>query len=343
LFLLNTGINMERVHLTLKQGHELAMRCLLASGCDLENATAVAHRMIQAEGDKCHSHGLFRLPWYCHAVKSGRANGKARPRIEQLAPAVIRVDGDDGFAPLGQTLGHPALVACARRNGIASLALVNMFHIAAMWPEVEALATEGLCAFAFTASYPYMAPAGGKQPLYGTNPMGFAWPRQDQRPLVFDQASSAMARGEIEICARDGLPIPETAGVGPDGQPTSDAKAVLAGAQLGFGGYKGASLALMVELLAGALIGDFLSFESLADDRDSGGPPKGGELMIAIDPTKHGDPQGFLQRGERLFSAILAQEGTRLPSSRRYVNRLATAQHGFHIPRSLYQQIIELQ
>jgi delta1-piperideine-2-carboxylate reductase len=334
---------MERVHLTLEQGHELAMRCLLISGCDRENATAVAQRMIQAEGDMCHSHGLFRLPWYCHAVKSGRANGKARPRIEQLAPAVIRVDGDDGFAPLGQTLGHPALVACARQNGIASLALVNMFHIAAMWPEVEALAMDGLCAFAFTASYPYMAPAGGKQPLYGTNPMGFAWPRQNQPPLVFDQASSAMARGEIEICARDGRSVPETAGVGPDGKPTNDPNAILAGAQLGFGGYKGASLALMIELLAGALIGDFLSFESLADDGGSAGPPKGGELMIAIDPAKHGDPQGFLQRGERLFHAILAQEGTRLPSSRRFANRLTTAQHGFHIPQRLYQQIIELQ
>ena len=142
-----------------------------------------------------------------------------------------------------------------------------------------------------------------------------------------------MARGEIMICARDGHPVPETAGIGPDGEPTTDPNVVLQGAQLGFGGYKGAALALMVELLAGALIGDFLSIESMEDDAGEGGPPKGGEFMIAIDPARHGDPDGFLARGEKLFEAILAQEGTRLPGSRRFENRKKTAEAGIDIPR----------
>lgn len=330
------------VNLTLKEAYDLAKQCLLANGCDEQNATAITDRIVQAEADRCHSHGLYRLPWYCQALKSGRANGKARPKVEQLAPAVIRVDGDDGFAPVGQAVAHQPLVDCARENGIASLAFVNNFHIAAMWPEVEKLAMDGLCAFAFTSSYPYVAPAGGKEALYGTNPMGFAWPRVGNPPLVFDQASSAMARGEIEICARDGHSVPDSVGIGPDGEPTTDPNVVLSGAQLPFGGYKGASLALMVELLVGALIGDMLSFESLADDEGNDDPPKGGELMIAIDPAQHGDPDGFLARGERLFDAILAQEGTRLPGSRRFENRIKTAEEGISIPTSLHQSIIEL-
>jgi delta1-piperideine-2-carboxylate reductase len=332
----------DKVHLTLTKAHELATKCLLANGCDTENASAVADRIIQAEGDMCHSHGLFRLPWYCTAVKSGRANGKARPQVEQLAPGVIRVDGDAGFAPLGQAIAHQPLVDCARKNGIASLAFVNMFHIAAMWPEVERLATDGLCAFAFTSSYPYVAPAGGIKPLYGTNPMSFSWPRKDKPPLVFDQASSSMARGEIEIHARDGLSVPPTAGIGPEGESTTDPNMVLQGAQLAFGGYKGASLALMVELLAGAMIGEFLSFESLQDDDGKDGPPKGGELIIAIDPARHGDPDRFMVQGEKLFEAILAQEGTRLPGSRRFENRLKTPETGIYIPQSLHQSILEL-
>jgi delta1-piperideine-2-carboxylate reductase len=333
---------MGNVHLTLKEANKLAIKCLLTNGCDDENATAIADKITQAEGDLCHSHGLFRLPWYCSATKSGRANGKARPRVEQLAPAVIRVDGDGGFAPLGQAIAHQPLVDCARQNGIGSLAFVNMFHISAMWPEVEKLAMDGLCAFAFTASYPYVPPAGGIKPLYGTNPMGFSWPRKDKPPLVFDQASSSMARGEVQIHARDGLPVPETAGIGPNGESTTDPNVVLQGAQLGFGGYKGASLALMVELLAGAMIGQFLSIESAEDDGGKGGPPKGGELMIAIDPARHGDPDGFLVRGETLFEAILAQEGTRLPGSRRFENRMKTANTGIYIPQSLHQSILEL-
>lgn len=331
------------VQLSLQQAHTLAVKCLLTNGCDAANAEAVAARMVQAEGDLCHSHGLFRLPWYVSGVKSGRANGKAKPLAEQLAPAVVRVDGDGGYAPLGQEVGHHALVECARHNGIAALAFTNMFHIAAMWPEVERLANDGLCAMAFTASYPYVAPAGGIKPLFGTNPMGFAWPRKDAPPLVFDQASSSMARGEIQIAARDGHDVPVTAGIGPDGEATTDPNVVLQGAQLGFGGYKGASLAMMVELLAGPLIGEFLSIESQADDANSphgkGGPPKGGELIIALDPAKFGDADGFLEHGEKLITAILDQPGTRLPGARRFVERQKTPKTGIEIPQSLYDEI----
>ena len=330
---------MESINLSLTKIHELAMQCLLAHDCDEQNARAIADKITQAEADLCHSHGLYRLPWYCQGLDSGRVNGQAKPSVEQLAPGVIQVDGDNGYAPLGQAIAHQPLVDCARANGIASLAFTNMFHIAAMWPEVEKLAMDGLCAFAFTSSYPYVAPAGGKDPLYGTNPMGFAWPRIGNPPLVFDQASSSMARGEIELCARDGLSVPDTAGIGSDGKPSNDPHVVLQGAQLPFGGYKGASLALMVELLVGALIGDLLSFESLADDAGNDDPPKGGELMIAIDPTKHGDSEGFMARGERLFEAVLSQEGTRLPGNRRFENRLVTAELGIDVPISLHNDI----
>ena len=328
--------------MSLEEAHALATKCLLHNGCDEANAHAVAERMIQAEGDHCHSHGLFRLPWYVAGVKSGRANGKANPRVEQLAPAVIRVDGDGGFAPLGQAIAHQPLVDCARENGIAALAFVNMFHLAAIWPEVEKLAMEGLCAFAFTPSYPYVAPAGGTRPVYGTNPMGFAWPRADAPPMVFDQSSATMARGEIQIAARDGHRVPDDVGIGPDGEPTTDPNAVLEGAQLGFGGYKGASLAMMVELLAGAMIGEFLSIESIQDDAGEGGPPKGGELILALNPARFGDPAGFLAHGEKLFEAVLAQEGTRLPGARRFENRLKTVESGIQIPQSLHQSILEL-
>ncbi len=329
-------------NMTLKEAHDLAKSCLMQNGCDDLNATACADRMIAAEADKCASHGLFRLPWYATGVRSGRVNGSARPWVEHLAPAVIRVDGDGGYAPLCQQIAHAPLVQCARDNGIAALALTNMFHISAMWPEVEALANDGLCALATTASYPYVAPAGGIKALFGTNPIGFAWPRKDAPPLVFDQASSAMARGEIQIAARDGRLVPETAGVGPNGEATTDPNVVLEGAQLGFGGYKGASLAMMVELLAGPLIGQFLSVESLADDAGRGGPPKGGELMIAMDPARFGDPDGFLAHGEELIRQILAQKGTRLPGARRIKGRMETAERGISISPDLYQEILAL-
>ena len=260
----------------------------------------------------------------------------------ELAPAVVHVDGGFGFAPLALETGIPPLIEKARSQGIAGLCLNNIYHIAALWPEVESVAEQGLAAFAFTAALPYVAPAGGTKPLYGTNPMAFAWPRKDRPPMVFDQASSVSARGEIQVHLRDGKTIPEGWAIGPDGEATTDPEVALKGAQLPFGGHKGAAIALMVELLAGALVGDLFSFE--AAEKDAGtGAPLGGEFLIAIDPgrcVRDGDRDKQLAHAEKLFQQILAQPGTRLPSERRYAARKRTPAEGVCIPRSLHHSLV---
>lgn len=116
------------------------------------------------------------------------------------------------------------------------------------------------------------------------------------------------------------------------------------GAQLPFGGHKGSMIAMMVELLAAALTGSNLSFEAYDDCDNDNGPTNHGELIIMIDPvvTSGGGSNGYLQHCEMLFEKILEEEGTRLPSTRRYANRLRTPLEGVTIPRSLYEEIIEL-
>ena len=331
--------------LTLDQVHALAFQVLCAQGVSEPQARAIADTITAAERDDCKSHGLFRLPGYVNSVRSGKVTPDAVPRVHELAPAVVQVDGQNGFAPLALEIGCAPLVEKARRHGIAALAVTRIYHFAALWPEVEALAAHGLVAFAFTAAMSYVAPAGGSKPLYGTNPMAFAWPRTGHPPLVFDQASSASARGEIQLHQRDGIPIPAGWAIDAEGHPTTDPAAALAGAQLPFGGYKGAAIALMIELLAGALIGEVFSFEASALDNNDGGPPVGGELIIALDPARcvgHGDRQEQLAHAERLFAHILAQEGTRLPSDRRYAARQQTPTQGITIPRMLYEELQRL-
>lgn len=328
------------VTLTLSEARDLAFRVLRHNGCDAENAGAVADNMMEAERDICAAHGLFRLPWHVKSLRCGKTNGQAKPRLEQLASGVVRLHGDRGFAPLGHRVGLPILVERARENGIAALAYVDMYHVGALWPEVEALARNGMVALAFTPSFPYVAPAGGTKPLYGTNPIAFGWPRPDQPPLVFDQASAAMARGDVMIAAREGRQVPEGSGIDVDGRPTSDPEAILKGAQLAFGGYKGAALAMMVELLAGPLIGEFLSFEAQQDDGGAGAAPHGGELILALEPGRFGDPDGFAAHGERLFAAIAAQKGARLPGARRLANRERTLKDGIVVPKGLHDSIL---
>lgn len=334
------------VRFSLEQVHALATEIFLAHGVSEEQTRAVADTVTAAERDGCKSHGLFRVPGYMKSVASGKVNVTAVPLVSELAPAIVRVDGSGGFAPLALQVGRGPLIEKARSQGIAALSIAATHHFAALWPETEALAEEGLAAFAFVSAFSYVAPAGGIKPLYGTNPMAFAWPRAGRPPLVFDQASSASARGEIMLHERDGKAIPEGWAIGPDGEPTTDPGVGLAGAQLPFGGYKGAALALMIELLAGALVGEVFSFEASARDNKDGGPPRGGELIIAIDPAAclPGHDRAAQQaHAEALFAKVLEQPGTRLPSDRRFAARQRTPEEGITIPASLAQTLETLR
>ena len=334
----------DQVQLTLEQTHALACTALVAQGISQAQAGAIADTITAAERDECKSHGLFRIPFYVKALQNPNINPQAEPEIRTLAPSVLHVDAKFGFAPLALQMSREALIQMARTQGIAALCINNAYHIAALWPETEALAEQGLVAFAFTASMSSVAPAGGSKPLYGTNPMAFAWPRSGRPPLVFDQASSVTARGELQLHLRDGKPIPEGWAIDAQGQPTTDPEQGLAGAQLPFGGHKGAAIALMVELMAGALVGDVFSYEAKA--RDTGtGAPCGGEFIMAIDPARcvpGGDKQAQLDHAEELFSRILEQDGTRLPSDRRFAARQRTPVEGIRIPQSLHDTITGL-
>jgi LDH2 family malate/lactate/ureidoglycolate dehydrogenase len=336
----------ETQRLTLDEVHALTTAVLLENGVSPAQTRAVADTVTAAERDDCKSHGLFRVPGYVAGVRSGKVVRDAVPQVHDVAPGVARVDARRGFAPLALEVGAGALAEKARAQGVALLAVTDCYHFAALWPEVERLASEGLVAFAFTQAMAYVAPAGGVRPLYGTNPMAFGWPRVGAPPVVFDQASSASARGEIQIHLRDGKPLPEGWAIDAEGRPTTDPAAALEGAQLPFGGYKGAAIAMMVELLAGALVGDRFSFEVSAEDNRDGGPPIGGELMIAIEPSRPaagGAASAVLAHAEALFEKILEQEGARLPSDRRYRARERTPQSGIEIPRSLHDTIVGLR
>ena len=333
---------MPKKTLTLEEVSALVTQTLERHGCNNENAAAVARVITMAERDGCHSHGLMRLAGYVATLKSGKVNGNAAPRATQIAPAVVRVEGDGGFAPLALETGRSHLIETAKTTGIAAMSLVNIHHFAALWTEIEPIAGAGLCALACTSYKPAVIPAGGKSALYGTNPVAFGWPRPSGDPMVFDQATSVMARGEVMLAAREGHQLPEGVGVDSDGNPTTDPNAILDGALLAFGGHKGSSLAMMVELLAGGLIGESFSFEAAERDNNDGGPPSGGEFMLALDPNLFGDPEGWIAHCEKLFTEIGKQEGTRLPGDRRRQNREHSIKNGINIPADLYENILSL-
>ena len=258
--------------LTLDEIHALAYDALTGNGADHENASALAQTIMTAERDGSVSHGLFRLPAYISSLRSGKANGSARPKAERVSASLIRVDGDHAYAPMSQAVGLPLVIEAARESGVAILALTRTHHMAALWPEVEALAEAGLAGFACVSYMPMVAPAGAKKALFGTNPIAFAWPRPGKSPLCYDMATAAMAMGEVQVAAREGHAVPAGTGLDKNGEMTTDPAAIAdGGVLLPFGGYKGSAIAMMVELLAAGLLGEQFSFEAKANDNGDGG------------------------------------------------------------------------
>ncbi|MNH06306.1 (2R)-3-sulfolactate dehydrogenase (NADP(+)) [compost metagenome] len=275
------------------------------------------------------------------SLKAGKVVADARPEVVDQAPSIVRVDAGGGFSQLAFQAGLPLLQAKTHSNGIAALAINRCVHFSALWVEIEQLAEAGLVALAFTPSHAWVAPAGGHRPVFGTNPIAFGWPRAGQHPYVFDFATSAIARGDIELHRRAGRAIPEGWGVDEHGQPSTDPNVVLdRGAMLTFGGHKGSALAAMVELIAGPLIGDLTSAESLAHADGSKASPYHGELLIALDPRRFlGDAADqHLARAEAVFESIEGQ-GARLPSARRYAARARSLVEGVEIPQALYHDL----
>lgn len=303
---------------------DLAKSCLMANGCDDANAGAAARTISSAERAGAVSHGLFRLPGYIKSLQSGKVNGHARPVENHLSEAAIRLDGDRGFAPLAIEYGTPILAEAAARTGVAVLLIRNSFHFAALWPEVEALAARDLVGLACTVHTPMMAPFGAKKAFFSTNPISFAYPRPGKDPFVFDMATSAKARGDIGVAARDGHELPPGTGLDADGNPTTDAKKVHEGGViLPFGGYKGSVIATMIELLAAGLVGDYFSYEAVKVDNRDGGPAIGGEFILAMSPEVLAG-KGWAEHSDGFLTELENMEGVRLPGQSRFASRLLT-------------------
>ena len=333
----------ELMHIALDDLLALSQRTLEHLGLSSAHAAAMARVIVAGQRDACQSHGLYRLVTCAHTVRAGKVQLQVAPVLTATGGPIVRVDAGGAFSPLAFEQGLPALVQATQQHGIGALVIHRCFHFSALWPEIEAVTEHGLVALALTPSHAWVAPTGGHRPVLGTNPIAFGWPRPGQNPYVFDLATSAIARGDLELHRRAGTPLPEGCGVDEHGQPSTDPAAVVRGAMLAFGGHKGSALSTMVELMAAALIGDFTSQESLQLDDGAGAAPCHGELILAFDPARFaqgGDGAGPA-RAEALFEAITRQ-GARLPSQRRFAARVHSLQHGATVTRALYEEILAM-
>ena len=328
------------ITLSLSEVEDLGFRALSSSKTSEVNARSVTDSIVAAEADGIHSHGLARLPNYCENAMCGKIDGQAQPTCCVVGPAAIKVDAMDGFAHPAIELGFNEFFPLVKKMSIAAMAVTNSYNCGVVGYHVERIADQGFIALAYVNAPASIAPWGGREAVFGTNPMACAIPRRDAPPVIIDQASSVIARSEIMVHARDGKAIPDGWALDAEGRATTDPKAALdGGTMLPVGEHKGAGLALIVEAIAAGVTGANFSFEASSFADNEGGPPRTGQFFIALDPDRFLGAN-FRDRIEKLFSRIICQQGARLHGYTRLDTRKRKKEKGVSISKSLHDRLL---
>ena len=241
--------------------HALSRAVCAASGSIEPEATLVADHLVEANLTGHDSHGVGLLPIYVDNVRAGRLVPNRHAGLVSERGAVLVIEGNRGY---GQVIGYEAMqlgMARAGDQGIALLAIRNSFHLGRIGHWAEQCARGGFASIHFVNVIdhpPLQAPYGGAEARFSTNPFCVALPGADGPAALLDMATSKIAIGKARVAKNKGVPAPEDSLLDAAGQPTRDPAVMFQrpqGALLPMGEHKGSGLAIMCELLAGALTG----------------------------------------------------------------------------------------
>lgn len=236
---------------------ELRRHCaavLEQAGLNAPRADLVADSLADAEGRGIASHGVARTRIYARRLRSGMLDPSAEPRIVSERTGGLHLDAGNAIGHVGALAGIQAAVDRASNGAACVVGVSNSNHCGTLAFFARKATEQGLAAIAMSTAPPTMAYFGGRTRAVGTNPICLAVPRRGKPPIVVDMATSATARGKIILAHQLGKGIPDGWAVDENGRPTVDAAEALKGSVLPFAGPKGSGLAMMIDLLCGAMI-----------------------------------------------------------------------------------------
>ncbi len=263
-------------------------------GSDAREATLVAENLVAANLTGHDSHGVGMIPRYVESLLEGGLVVNQHPKVVFDGGAMLSLDGQAGY---GQVIGLEAMemgIARAKQHGIAVMGIGRAHHLCRIGQWAEQAVAAGLISLHFTnvISRSIVAPYGGADARFGTNPVTVGIPIPGEPPFILDMATSAVAQGKIRVAHNKGEKVSPDWLIDDKGQPTPDPKfGVVApfGALRTFGLHKGFGLAVVCELLGGALTGGGTWH---SDDR-SKKRVWNGMLTILVDPARMGTADVF--------------------------------------------------
>jgi LDH2 family malate/lactate/ureidoglycolate dehydrogenase len=218
------------------------------------DAAIGAEVAVWAQTHGSDSHGAVHLPLYTRGLLDGTIKSQPKFATANALPCSVVLDADHGLGLVVSRRAIDMAIEIAKKYGLGAVAVRNSSHFGAAGYYAESAAEHGLIGLAFTNAQPAIAPTGGTEGLFGTNPIGAAFPIPRRDPVVADMATATVARSRIRHALAAGQKtIPEGWALDPDGRPTTDPALAVKGSILPIGGPKGYALALMVEILCSAL------------------------------------------------------------------------------------------
>jgi LDH2 family malate/lactate/ureidoglycolate dehydrogenase len=324
----------DRVRMTIAEARALGEAAMRGAGYDDADARILTDHVLDAALCGYEYSGLPKL------LNVIDYPGYRQPRqpvtVVRETGATAVLDGGNNNGMIAAYRATEATIERANASGLAIVCMGNTWMTGRSAYYCEMIARAGFVVIHTVASPPSVAPFGGTRPALGTNPVAFGFPAEGD-PLVIDMGTSAFMGTDLQFRARLGTPIPEGVALGPNGHPTTDARAARRGALLPFGGpeggYKGFGLALAMDAL-GALA--------------AGARPAGdvsGYMFIAFRPDLFLPLEEYQREVTRRIETIKATprqmgvEEIRIPGERGYRTRARLMIAGIEIDRKIYNAL----
>ncbi|MGV7223001.1 MAG: Ldh family oxidoreductase [Nitrospinales bacterium] len=318
---------------------KLAQTIFISKGVSEQEAMLVSDMLVEANLRGHDSHGVIRIPKWSTGLEAGAINPIAKVQTFQETAASALLDGGSGLGPV---VGHKAsdmVIHKAKSLGIGIVVVRKASHIGMLGYYTEYMAKRGVIGICMTNSESGVAPFGTADKILGTNPLSIGVPTRTW-PMILDMSTSVVARGKIVVALEGGEKIPLGWALNKNGDPTTDPKEALEGVLLPFGGMKGSGLAIMVDILSGALAGQAVG-RNVKGTFDMKYEGTKGDMFMAIEPSVFIDLERFLDTVESLKSQIKGAKKAKgvdkilLPGEYEYLKRKKRLKDGIPINEEL--------
>ena len=237
--------------LTIAEARGLSERVMRSIGHSADEARIISDHLIDCELRGLSYGGLPRALSIAERITKTNEGGKPRGAItvESRTPVSALVAGGDNVGYLVALKAMEIAIERAKLHGVAVIGCNDTWYTGMLSYYAERIVAAGLVCMIASNATPWVAPHGGTQGRFGTNPICYGFPAAEGDPIIWDIGTSTIMHAEVVLHGRLGTKLPEGRAFGPDGKPTTDPAAALAGALVPWGGAKGSGLGLVVQLL----------------------------------------------------------------------------------------------